>query len=513
MSTIENLDLSEPYLLGWLSSVGLDVEYVRGERNTLYRRGAGGEEIPVLDFAGGYGSLILGHNHPEIVAYAQELLAVQTPIHAQFSRHPYASSVAAALNGIIQREVGSDEPYSVIFGNSGAEAVEAAIKHAELERVSRVAALTTKIDERIDTARDAVRAGALVRHDQALPTDFEELVVELRRRNAAVTGRAPLYLAFEGSFHGKLAGSVQLTHNPAYRTPFSAMAAQARFVPFNQPGQVETITESERATLLALELDGGVVRVVEHDFPVFAAFLLEPVQGEGGIREVDAVSAAEIQRVCAALDIPVIVDEIQSGMGRCGAFLASSQIGLRGDYYTLAKSLGGGVAKVSALLVRRSRYQSDFELVHSSTFAKDSFSCHIALKTLDLLDAHGGRSYRIAAELGAELTTRLTALKADYPDVIVDVRGRGLMLGLEYRDQSEASSPAIRQHAPFLGYAIAGYLLQAHNIRTFPTASAITTLRFEPSIYLTEVEMDRLATALRDTCEILRKQPENGFAD
>lgn len=512
MSTITNLDLSEPYLLGWLSSVGLDVEYVRGEGNVLYRRGESGQEIPVVDYAGGYGSLILGHNNPQIVAYAQELLAVQTPIHAQFSRHPYANDVAVALNRIIHGELGIDEPYAVIFGNSGAEAIEAAIKHAELERVTRVAALIAEIDEHVDAIRATVLAGAAVQPDHGLPGDFEELVVELRRRNSVVTTRAPLFLTLDGSFHGKLAGSVQLTHNATFRTPFSAMAAQARFVPFNEPGELEKIIETERVALLDIEHDGGAVRVVERDFPVFAAFLLEPIQGEGGIREVDAVSAAEIQRVCSAIDIPVIVDEIQSGMGRCGAFLASSQIGLRGDYYTLAKSLGGGVAKTSVLLVRQSRYQSDFELVHSSTFAKDSFSCHIALKMLELLDAHDGRAYRIAAELGAELTGRLTAIKADYPDVVVDVRGRGLMIGLEFRDQSAAASVAIRQHAPFLGYAIAGYLLQAHNIRTFPTASAVTTLRFEPSIYLTEADQDHLATALRATCDILRNQPEHGFA-
>jgi 4-aminobutyrate aminotransferase-like enzyme len=114
-------ELAEPYLLGVLATAGLDVEYVRGEGDTLYYR-RGDEEVPVLDFVGGYGSTMLGHSNPELVAYARELLAGQTPIHAQFSRHPYAGEVAGRLNRIIQRETGSDEHYFAIFANSGAEA-------------------------------------------------------------------------------------------------------------------------------------------------------------------------------------------------------------------------------------------------------------------------------------------------------------------------------------------------------------------------------------------------------
>lgn len=148
--------LAEPYLLGWLASLGLDVDYVRAEGNTLYYLGASGEEIPVLDFAGGYGSLILGHNHPRITAYAQQLLASQTPVHAQFSRHPYANDVALALNRILQRELGTEENYSAIFANTGAEAVEAAVKHAELDRGLRLAELRTRLEENLAAARAAV---------------------------------------------------------------------------------------------------------------------------------------------------------------------------------------------------------------------------------------------------------------------------------------------------------------------------------------------------------------------
>ncbi|MFB7541392.1 aspartate aminotransferase family protein [Streptomyces zaomyceticus] len=512
--------LAEPYLLGWLSSLGLDVDYVRAEGNTLYYLGASGEEIPVLDFAGGYGSLILGHNHPRITAYAQQLLASQTPVHAQFSRHPYANDVALALNRILQRELGTEENYSAIFANTGAEAVEAAVKHAELDRGLRLAELRTRLEENLAAARAAVAAGAGVAPEahrlagtdtQGQAAGFEALAAAVTSRNAEQTARPPVLLTLEGGFHGKLVGSVQLTHNEGYRTPFAALATPARFLPANSPQALKNVLESERATVLDWVVDDGTVSLVERNSPVFCAFVLEPIQGEGGIRVLSEEFAQEIQRACAEADCPVIVDEVQSGMGRSGDFLASSALGLVGDYYALAKSLGGGIAKTSVMLTRQSRYRSEFELVHSSTFAKDAFSCFISHKVLEILEADDGAAYRTVRERGAKLLGMLEAVRADFPDVVKDVRGRGLMLGLEFHDQSGSGSAAIRDSAPLLGYTVAGYLMREHRIRTFPTASAVNTLRFEPSLYLTDAEIDRLEQALRDTARLLRTHDGAGL--
>ncbi|WP_231626672.1 aspartate aminotransferase family protein [Streptomyces apocyni] len=481
-----------------LASAGLDVEYVRAERNTLFMRGADGHEVPVVDYAGGYGSLLLGHNHPEITEHAVKVLAAQPPVHAQFSLHPDANQLALALNRIMRRELDDPEPHFAIFANSGAEANEAAIKHAELDRVQRLSELTEEISAGIESVRAAVRSGAA--------TVPDALLEAVTRHNAEQLSRPPLFLAPEGSFHGKLVGSVQLTHNDGYRAPFKALAAQARFIPLDEPGALQRIVDAERSVLLGLTVEDGTVRVTEHEAPVFSAFLLEPIQGEGGIRELPADFVQEVQRVCAAIDCPVVVDEIQSGMGRTGTFLASTQLGLRGDYYTLAKSLGGGLAKISVLLIRQSRYRGQFELVHSSTFAKDGFSTQIALKVLELLEADDGLVYRTAAERGARVQAMLEAVRDDYPEVVKDVRGRGLMLGLEFHDQSQAAVPAIQgaAQAGLFGYVIAGHLLRGHRVRTFPTASAANTLRFEPSVLLTDDEIQQLETALRDTCDIIR---------
>ncbi|MET9558355.1 aminotransferase class III-fold pyridoxal phosphate-dependent enzyme [Streptomyces sp. NPDC006645] len=514
-------ELAEPNLRALLATAGLDVEYVRAEGNTLYRRNEDGTETPVVDYAGGYGSLIFGHNHPAVVARARQLLDEQSPVHAQFSSHPYANELAAELNRIVHRETGTDEPYYATFANSGAEAVEAAVKHAEMDRVLRLGEILAEIEAGSEQVRAAVTAGQVTvaadvpgRLGLTGQATAEDVLAEVTRRNAEQGGRAPVFLALEGGFHGKLMGSVQLTHNEGYRTPFAALGARTRFVPQDRPEALREILEQERGTLLQPALDGGELRLVERPHPAFCAFLLEPVQGEGGIRPLSVEFARRIQEFGESADCPLVIDEIQSGMGRTGALLASSHLGLRGDYYVLAKALGGGIAKAAVMLVRAARYRPQFELVHSSTFAKDHFSCHLALKVLELLEADGGRAYRQATERGAALESMLDKVRAAFPDVVKEVRGRGLMLGLEFQDQSEAEDEVIRDasRSGLFGYVVAGHLLNAHAIRTFPTASAVSTLRFEPSILITDEEIDLLERALTDVCGILREQASHRLA-
>ncbi|SFN28660.1 MULTISPECIES: aspartate aminotransferase family protein [unclassified Streptomyces] len=512
-------ELAEPNLRRLLSTAGLDVEYVRASGNTLYRKGANGEEIPVLDYAAGYGALIFGHNHPDIVAHARELLDEQTPVLAQFSSHPYANRLAAELNRIIHRETGSDEPYYATFANSGAEGIEVALKHAELDRVMRLSKVFEEIEASARRVRETVRAGAATVPDTlwtrlGLPRPTAEqdvadlLIEEIARRNQLRRGKPPVFVALKAGFHGKLMGSVQLTHNESYRTPFAALGAQARFVPCDRPEALKEVLQEERGTLLEPAVQDGTVRLVERDHHTICAFLLEPIQGEGGIRPLSAEFAQEVEAFAEEADCPVVIDEIQSGLGRTGTFLGATRLGLRGDYYVFAKSLGGGIAKASVTLVREGRYRPEFELLHSSTFAKDSFSCHIALKVLDMLEADGGRGYRLARERGTALAGMLHGIRSDFPDVVKEVRGHGLMLGFEFHDQSDAADDRLREAArsSLFGYVVAGHLLHAHDIRTFPTASAVHTLRFEPSVLLTDEEIDRLEHALRDVCALVRDQ-------
>jgi acetylornithine/succinyldiaminopimelate/putrescine aminotransferase/predicted amino acid dehydrogenase len=290
----------------------------------------------------------------------------------------------------------------------------------------------------------------------------------------------PLLWAIKGGFHGKTLGSIQLTWS--YRHPYASMGPQVRFLDPQDPA----------------DLDAASVHADD-----VAAVFLEPIAGEGGITPLPAAFAARLRDVCGRHDIPIVVDEIQTGMGRTGTFLASEALGLDADYICLGKSLGGGLAKIGALLVKRRRFVGEFSLHHTSTFAEDDFSCGIAMKALQLLDADQllGR----CAAGGQRLLAALEELRARYPHVIEDVRGRGMMVGIQLRDQSDSSSHILRMLSQqgHLGYTAAAYMLNVHDIRLAPTLSQPLTLRLEPSAYIAEGELQRTADGLATMCQAI----------
>ncbi|WP_197522931.1 aspartate aminotransferase family protein [Actinokineospora pegani] len=500
-----------------LRSAGLAVRYTRAAGSYLYHEGPDGAEIPVLDLACGFGSLMFGHNHPGLIARAKQLLDEGIPVHTQFTGLTRALDLANQFNEMARGQTGTDEPWFGLFGSTGAEAVEIAIKHAEFDRGARAAALKAELAANVAAAREAVAAGAAVApHALAVlglnkgethAESVDRLAAEAGRRNDAAAEVAPLVLAFEGAFHGKLISTSQLTYNEMYRAPFRSLAMQARFVPPDRPELAAKIVEQEQSTVYDLVVRGGAVEVERRAFPRFAAFIVEPIMGEAGIRPMTEELAAMAREVADATGAPLIADEVQSGMGRSGTFLAGAQIGLRPDYVILAKSLGGGIVKTGAVFVREGRFHGDFDYVQSSTFGKDGLSSLVAVEVMRMLAADDDKAMKVAAERGAKALAMMESVKADFPDIVKDARGKGLMLGIELFDQGESSSPVIRDwvDSHLYGFIICGFLLREHNIRIFTTASSSNTLRFEPSIYITDEEIDLFEAGLRDLCTALRE--------
>jgi acetylornithine/succinyldiaminopimelate/putrescine aminotransferase len=199
-----------------------------------------------------------------------------------------------------------------------------------------------------------------------------------------------------------------------------------------------------------------------------SAIFLEPIAGEGGIKALSPEFIRWVTATCSEADIPIVVDEIQSGMGRTGTFLASEQLGIVPDYLCLSKSLGGGLAKIGALMVKRSRFVEEFSVKHTSTFAEDDYSCTIALEALNLLD----RDLILArcGALGDFLLKQLEGLRCRFPDQIKEIRGKGLMVGFELRDHSDSQFYTLRVlSCSYFGYIAAAYLLNVHKIRVAPT--------------------------------------------
>jgi acetylornithine/succinyldiaminopimelate/putrescine aminotransferase/predicted amino acid dehydrogenase len=304
--------------------------------------------------------------------------------------------------------------------------------------------------------------------------------IEAAIKHVHLERRRPLFWAIKGGFHGKTLGSIQFTWS--YRQPYDTMGPQVRFIDPLDPA----------------DLDAACANVDD-----VAAVLLEPIAGEGGIKPLPAAFAARLREVCARHDIPIVADEIQTGMGRTGSFLASESLGLDPDYICLGKSLGGGLAKIGALLVKRRRFVPEFSLTHTSTFAEDDFSCGIALKALELLDSDGLMD-RCAAG-GQYMLEALQDVRARYPHVIDDVRGQGMMIGIQLHDQSDGQSHILRMLSQqgHLGYTAAAYMLNVHDIRLAPTLTQPFTLRLEPSAYVSERELQRTADGIETLCRAI----------
>ena len=239
--------------------------------------------------------------------------------------------------------------------------------------------------------------------------------------------------------------------------------------------------------------DDGVLDLDETSFVNVAACFYEPIQGEGGVVPVPDGYARALREATARAGVPLVIDEIQSGMGRTGTFLASQPSGVVGDYYLLSKSLGGSLAKISAMLVDRSRYDREFGYLHTSTFVEDDFSSAIALEALDVL--RGDDLLSRAREKGDALRAKLVLVQKRFPKQVRSIRGRGLMLGVEFDDQATSPSPFLRVAAAqgLLGYLLSGYLLRVHRVRMAPTLSSPGTIRIQPSAYISEDDIEAIA--------------------
>ncbi|MBU8897142.1 aminotransferase class III-fold pyridoxal phosphate-dependent enzyme [Corallococcus sp. M34] len=507
----------KPYLHRLLAAAGLDLAFHRAEGDFLYALDESGREVGILDLLGGYGTSLLGHNHPELLDAAHQLLREQRPFSAQASLRPRAARLAATLSERVGRVTG--RTYVATFASTGTEVVEAALKHASLELLQRKASIVERLREQFRRLRLRLRAGDARLGEEVFTqasrklgerplATLDDLEAALLQRAAQALSAAPRVLAVEGGFHGKTLGALSLTHNPEFRVPWSPSDISP--VVFLPPGDTQRpAQEAERARVEYLELEvtcEGEVRVLEAQLVNVCACFVEAVQGEGGIRVMTSEFLTALRAMADAGGFPLVLDEIQCGLGRTGTFLGSEPSGVAGDYYLFSKALGGGLAKISALLVEESRYIPEFGYLHSSTFADDDYASTLALKTLDVLARDDGALLRRCRETGQGFLESLRALQARFPQQLRDVRGVGLMIGLELAPPRESPSALLRvlSEQGLLGYVISGYLLRQHGIRVAPTLAAHGTIRLEPSAYIAPASLERFLRALEQVLVLLR---------
>ena len=229
--------------------------------------------------------------------------------------------------------------------------------------------------------------------------------------------RRPNIIAFHGAFHGRTLGSLSLTASKArYRRAFGPLLPGVYHAPYGEPGAIE------RDLFRHLTPPEDV-----------AAIFVEPVQGEGGYIVPPAGWLAELRRLCDAHGILLVADEVQSGIGRTGRMWAIEHEGVAPDVILAGKGLASGLP-LSAVIARDDVLLWEAGM-HGSTFGGNPVACAAALATLDLIE---GGLIDEAAATGAYLRGRLDELAAHH-SVIVEVRGRGLMLGVDVGDHDAAA--------------------------------------------------------------------------
>ncbi|MFD4764356.1 aminotransferase class III-fold pyridoxal phosphate-dependent enzyme [Streptomyces sp. NPDC058439] len=497
---------ARPELARLLRALRLDVTYLAGQGDHLTQalrdaEGHADAEGQVLDLVGGAGSSLFGHNHPALLEVARRCFDEQIPFNAQASVRHGAGELAQRLSAVVGATTGAS--YVVTLGCSGAEAVEGAVKHATVEHRRRLGVLQEDVEVSLRRVRRDGLADVPCASGPGVGRTCAELLDETLDRIAELRRTDPVFVALRNAFHGKTAGAGTLTHGGNVPADLKVPGPRHRRLDDWTPQAVVTALDSERVPVHLIRVDAAGVphSAVRWLSPVAACFV-EPVQGESGVHEVPAETLAALRELADRHEAALVFDEIQCGMGRTGNFLASEGSGVIADYYLFSKSLGGGLAKISALLVDANRYVPEFGRHHTSTFADDDFSSRIATAAVDLALAHSDR----IVEIGALLRDRLAEVAARWPDAVVEVRGRGLLLGVEF-SLPQPDSGLLREvfDSESLGYLIAGRLLHTHRIRVIPTLSAPTTVRVEPSALLERADVDRIAAAFDDVAALLSR--------
>jgi len=285
----------------------------------------------------------------------------------------------------------------------------------------------------------------------------------------AKTGRSKI-ISTNGSYHGKTLGALSVTGREKYRTRFNPMMPGPMFIPFGDVAAAESAIDGETA-----------------------AFIVEPVQGEGGIHVAPEGYLAAIRRACDLHGALLIFDEVQTGLGRTGSMFGCEHDGVAPDIMTLAKALGGGVMPIGATVFTPAICESIFSenpLLHTSTFGGNPLACAAGFAALEVIEDEG--LVERSREVGALMKSGFESLKSKH-DLIAEVRGRGLMIGVEFA-MDEVGELAIAQMVK--RGLVAAYALNNPRV-----------LRFEPPLIITEEQaswaVETFSEAVEETGELL----------
>ncbi|MEV5041768.1 acetylornithine transaminase [Microbacterium sp. LMI1x-1-1.1] len=381
--------------VSWKDDAARDLVLNSGDRFALLVRGEGAhlwddEGTRYLDFLGGIAVISLGHAHPVFVHAVAEQAATLGHVSNYFATPPQLGLAAR-----LKRLAGTGDSGRVFFGNSGAEANEAAFKLARLHGGSD----------------------------------------------------RPRILALKNAFHGRTMGTLALTGKPAMQQPFEPMVPGVEFL----DSTIEALEEA---------IDDRV-----------AALFVEPIKGEAGVLELPEgylVAAREITRRHGAL---LIIDEIQTGAGRTGAWFAFQHAGITPDAITVAKGIGNGIP-IGALITFGAASDLYYPGTHGSTFGGNPLATAVASAVLDEIENAG--LVDAATERGRQVRDAVGAIGSP---LVEGCRGQGLLIGVALRH-------------PVAGAVVAA--AQQHGL--IVNAANDSTIRLAPALTIGDVEIDEFQT-------------------
>jgi len=279
------------------------------------------------------------------------------------------------------------------------------------------------------------------------------------------------FVSTEGAYHGKTMGALSVTGREVYRKPFEPMLPGGHFVPFNDADAIESVITDKTA-----------------------AVILEPVQGEGGIQVPSPDYFPRVRAICDRHGVLLIVDEVQTGLGRTGKLFAVNHWDVAPDIMTLAKALGGGVMPIGATLATPAIWNKVFHenpFIHTTTFGGGELACTAALAALEVTLEEDLPTR--AAKNGAYFLDGLKRIQAEHPNILKEARGLGLMLGVEFTDSD-------------IGKLVIGTMVHRGVIAAY-TLNNPKVIRFEPPLIITRPQIDQVlevfAAGVQDAIALL----------
>jgi ornithine--oxo-acid transaminase len=301
------------------------------------------------------------------------------------------------------------------------------------------------------------------------------------------TGRIGLLCA-NNSFHGLTAGALSLMSDPFWRDGFGPLLQDSVAVPFGDLEALETRLRSKR----------------------FAAFIVEPVQSEAGIKIPPTGYLQAAESLCHRAGTLFVLDEVQTGMFRTGPFLAAHHYGVKPDIVVLAKALSGGLVPVGAALITDAVYEGVYSslrraIVHTSTFSENSLSMRAGLATLDVLEMES-LGHR-ATELGSQLRHRLQKELAPF-EMVKQVRGLGMLSGIEFVSPTKRTlripfEVFMKIHPAMFGQVLVMRMFHDKGILTQICGNNFMVLKVAPPLVVSEAELNEFVGAVRDVVELM----------